>query len=142
VTLRRRRDPPLSESDVQRMVAVEVAGYFAERRRNWRERAWARHCSETDFANAGAWVMRGSAPVAGVPCLRLAWRLVAKHWPAIAEAAKTLRTRSVLLEQELFEIISRHGIDRRTIDGYEEAMGVEAKGTVDEVSGIEAECGE
>jgi hypothetical protein len=111
------------------MVAVEAAGYFAERRRNWRERAWARHCSETDFANAGAWVMRGSAPIAGVPCLRLAWRLVAKYWPAITEVAETLRTRSVLLEQELFEIISRHGIDPRTVDGYEEAMEVEAAGT-------------
>jgi hypothetical protein len=124
VTLRRRQQPPLVESDVERMVALEVAGYFAERRLDRRERAWARRCSETDFANAGVWVMRGARPVRGRRCLRVAWRLVRMYWSAIAEAAETLRCRSTLVETELFEIVSRHGLDPTTIDGYEEAIAV------------------
>src|SRR5579883_576195 len=92
VTRRRQRELPLVQSDVERMVALEAAGYFAERRLRWRERAWARRCAETDFASAGKWVMQGSGLVGGRRCLRVvAWQLVSRHWSAITEIAETLR---------------------------------------------------
>ena len=122
VTLRRRRDPPLDECDVERMVALEYAGYLAERRLDWQDRACARRASGTDFANAGAWVMRGSGPVRGRRCVRMAWHLVSRHWSAISRVAEALRGRPILVEKELFEIVSRHGLDPTTVDGYEEAM--------------------
>ncbi|MGH7437284.1 MAG: hypothetical protein ACRENE_16530 [Polyangiaceae bacterium] len=129
VTLRRRREPPLAEGDVERMVALEVAGYLAERRVDWRKRAWARRCSETDFANAGAWVLQGSGPVVGLRCLRMAWRLVTTHWSAIAGVADALRSRSILGETELFGVVDEHGLDPRTIDGYEEAIAASRDST-------------
>jgi hypothetical protein len=117
---RREHGPPFDARETERRVAVEYAGYIAERRRFPFDREWARSGAETDFGNAEALVLSSLGDVSCSRCFRTSHRTVVERWNLIEAIAQLLRERGELLESEVVHAASVHGIDPRSIDGYED----------------------